>query len=86
MSELIATSTSPLTKKDDNGQVTHVLKRKFLGNLFPESTDESNELKAYKKGHTHYFFKNEGIAVTSAMQPIRMKEVRQEYYYKSIKG
>lgn len=58
------------------------LKRKFLGNLFPKDTSESNELKAYTKGFTHYFFKNEGVIVGGTpTNPIRMKIVRQKYYY-----
>lgn len=58
------------------------LKREFLGNLFPTNTAEKNELKAYIKGHTHYHFKNEGVMVGGTpTNPIRMKIVRQKYYY-----
>ena len=53
------------------------LTRRFLGELFPTCTDHSNELKAYKKGHTHYFFKNKGVRIGHK----KMKLVRQEYFY-----
>lgn len=77
-----ATATSPLNLRDGSGKVTHILRRKFLGNLFPKTTDEHNELKAYRKGNTHYTFKNEGVMVAYG---IKAKEVRQEYYYEEVK-
>mgnify|MGYP003536986094 CR=1 FL=1 len=79
-----ATSTSPLNITNTNGQITHTLKRKFLGNLFPTNTFESNELKAYCKGDTVFVYgreTNQFGQVYPAKHP-----VRQEYYYEPIKA
>jgi len=52
------------------------LSRRFLGNLFPKTTIEKNELKAYIDGKEYYHYGKDDMG-----NPIRHK-VRQEYYYK----
>lgn len=52
------------------------LSRKFLGNLFPKTTAEKNELKSYLAGHEYYHYGKD-----ESGNPLRYK-VRQEYYYK----
>jgi len=55
-----------------------MLKRKFLGNLFPETTFEKNELKAYIKGHSRFAYKKDEWG-NQLFYP-----VRQEYYYEKL--
>lgn len=61
-------NTSPLVK--DGKRLT----RRFLGNLFPKTVFEKNELKAYLKGKTHFTYKNNS-------DNYHLHKVRQEYFY-----
>jgi len=54
------------------------LTRRFLGNLFPTNTMESNELKAYTNGHNQFTFGREKFM--DRIIP-KMHDVRQEYFY-----
>lgn len=63
-------NTQPLISKDGKG-----LKRKFLGNLFPKSTIENKELKAYIRGQSSFNYKKDQYGNPNVY------EVRQEYYY-----
>lgn len=76
-----ATATSPITK-EVNG-IKMRLTRRFLGNLFPTTTAESNELKSYVKGNDQYTFGRELLRTTKGMPMIvpKMHDVRQEYFY-----
>lgn len=55
------------------------LKRRFLGNLFPKTTFEKNELQAYIKGKELFYYKRDVIG-----NPVSYP-VRQEYYYEEVK-
>lgn len=68
-----ATSTSPLTIGEYPNQKR--LTRRFLGELFPKTTIERNELKAYCKGHQRYSY-----GMYDNGQPVYYP-VRQEYFY-----
>lgn len=63
-----ATNTSPLTI-NVKGEILK-LTRQFLGNTQAKTTQGQNELKAYLKGHTHFYYLGE------------RKAVRQKYFYK----
>lgn len=66
-------NTAPLVIGDPPNQKK--LTRRFLGNLFPKTGFEKNELKAYIKGHSkfHYYKDEFGNPFTF--------RVRQEYFY-----
>lgn len=76
-----ATATSPITK-EVNG-VKMRLARRFLGNLFPTTTAERNELKSYIKGHEQYTFGRELVRTSKGTPMIipKQHDVRQEYFY-----
>ena len=76
-----ATATSPLTKEIDGVKMR--LTRRFLGNLFPTNTMESNELKAYTKGNDQFTFGRELVKTNKGGYLIipKMHDVRQEYFY-----
>lgn len=64
---------APLTIGEEGNK--QVLKRRFLGNIFPKNTYENKELKAYVKGSPVFNYgKHENG------QPVTYT-VRQEYYY-----
>ena len=71
------TATSPLIK---DGKI---LTRRFLGNLFPKNTPESNELKAYTKGHQEYTYGRQLVKTQAGVYMVvpMQHDVRQEYFY-----
>lgn len=71
-----ATSTSPIIKEIDGKKMR--LTRRFLGEIFPTCTRDSNEKKAYLKGHKYF---THGIDYTYAPPQLAMHEVRQSYFY-----